>query len=209
MMDAGPCITFCAVSQQGLLLEVLNTRFELMVPVEVDREVARMTGTRGPGSDFSRVKTNWRKLTENGHIAVLNPEPGTPENVALDLWVKRISGISMGERLLSSKDLGEIMAIAHALALRDQGRETVLLMEDGPAQQIAQRYRLKYVDTVRVMRWAALMGKIPTRAEMTRLYDRMRPHDAALLPIAQTDLLDKNLWRQINQHNLNIASDLP
>ncbi|MCQ9163609.1 hypothetical protein [Arthrobacter sp. STN4] len=178
-------------------MEVLRQRYELMVPAEVDVEVARMKGNRGPQADFSNVSANWKKLTGNGHVAILDSSMGTPGYEVLDREVRRLTGLAMEERKLNPRDLGEIMAVAHAVVLRRQGREAILLIEDGMGQQLAADNSIKIIDTVQVLRLAAYMGKIGNRAEMSKLYARMQPLDSALLPVAQTGLLDKDHWRKI------------
>lgn len=46
--------------------------------------------------------------------------------------IERISGLPIDERKTQSKDLGEIMVIAHAVVAAESGQAVTILIDDGP-----------------------------------------------------------------------------
>ena len=62
------------------------------------------------------------------------PDDVTPE---LATVVQRISGLPMAERMRHTKDLGEIMVIAHAVVAAESGQPVTVLIDDGPGAKIA------------------------------------------------------------------------
>lgn len=192
ILDAGPSITFCAVSRHSMLYEVLGQKSDLLAPDVVSDEV-----TRKGGKDFKAVKGNWQTLTENGHIKILDSTAGVPSSADLEREVKRIERMSLAERSTQAKNLGELLAICHAIVLRNQGKKVAVLMDDREGQIIAARNKIQVISTERVLGWSAQSGHIKDKGEMRSLYARMRPLDLALRPLEQTELLSNTLWNPI------------
>lgn len=130
----------------------------------------------------------------------------TPELAAV---VQRITYQPLAERLKRPKDLGEVMVIAHAVVAAEAGQEVTVLIDDGQGAQTAtaeinrlERIRrsgrpvgsIKLVSTLTVLERAVQKEYIAGRADMRRLYQRLRELDDGLPPIEATSLLSPALW---------------
>lgn len=188
LMDAGPCITFCAVNREAVLYEVLSAKYALFVPDVVDDEIRRKKGQR-----FQAVQGGWNKLVDNGHVGVLDSSAGDKE---LENEVQRIAGMPLAVRMQQSKNLGELVAICHACVRIRRGENAVLLIDDGDGTLLAHQNQVATISTEKVLRWSILMGKIDNRGDLKALYARMREVDQALVPVENTSLLEKTLWKK-------------
>ncbi len=199
IIDAGPGLNFLSINKQRLLISVLG---RLSAPETVQAEVFRKAGD---DQRFRAAAAVWRKLTPNW-IQVLSDEP-TPE---LDAIVHRIAGEPMTARLSRSRDLGEVMVIAHAVAAAECGRTVTVLMDDGLGSRMAateinrlvRRRRdglpvgsVQLLNTPTVLEKAAGGPHVPDKAAMRAIYSRLRCLDDGLPPIERTSLLTSNRWR--------------
>jgi hypothetical protein len=198
IIDAGPALNFLSIHKERLLIATLG---RLSAPETVQGEVLRKSQQ---DDRFRAAATVWRKLTPNW-ILIL-PDDATPE---LANVVQRISGLSIGERMRHTKDLGEIMVIAHAVVAAESGNSMTMLIDDGPGARIAtseiSRLRrlgssgqpvgsIKLVNTLTVLERAADTQHLPDRAAMRDTYSRLRGLDDGLPPIENTDLLAPKFW---------------
>ncbi|XAS73656.1 hypothetical protein VUN82_07425 [Micrococcaceae bacterium Sec5.1] len=193
ILDAGPCITFCAASKQALLVAVLQRGSnQLHVPDVVDDEV----GNRGSNRrDFPPgTVSNWRLLTEHEHVGILDSSVSSDDAGALSDAVKKLSGTPLAERLTNTKDLGEILVIAHAMVRKDRGEEVYVVIDEHRGQKLATQFGIKVIDTAWILGSAVARGLIADRGEMRKTYDNLRKYDAGLIHIEQTYLLTKGLW---------------
>lgn len=85
------------------------------------------------------------------------------------------------ERLRHSKDLGEVMVIAHAVVAAEAGDTMVVLIDDGAG-------------TLTVLVRAAGGKYVPDKAAMRDIYSRLRGLDDGLPPISATNLLTADVW---------------
>ena len=130
----------------------------------------------------------------------------TPELAAV---VQRITHQPMAERLKRPKDLGEVMVIAHAVVAAESGATVVVLIDDGQGartatSEISRLERLRssghtvgsitLASTLTILDRAAQKQFIPGRADMRRIYGRLRELDDGLPPIEATGLLLSDLW---------------
>lgn len=198
IIDAGPGLNFLSINKERLLIAVLGP---LSAPETVRDEVLRKSRE---DDRFRAAATVWRKLT--GRWIQILPDDVTPE---LATVVHRISGLPMAERLRQSKDLGEIMVIAHAVVAAEAGRPVTVLIDDGLGAAIAtseiRRLRrlgssglsvgsITLASTLTVLGRSAGTEHIPNRAAMRDTYRRLRELDDGLPPIEKTDLLSDTLW---------------
>ncbi|MFX1821944.1 hypothetical protein PV768_19365 [Pseudarthrobacter sp. CC4] len=193
ILDAGPCITFCAASKQNLLIEVLQRGSnQLRVPDVVDDEV----GKRGSNRRDFPVSTvnNWRLLTDHDHVGILDSSVSSEDAEALSVAVKKLSGMPLAQRLTENRDLGEILVIAHAMMRKVRGEEVYVVIDEYRGQQLASKFGIRVIDTAWILSSAVARGLIVDRAEMRKTYDTLRQYDAGLVHIDQTGLLKNVLW---------------
>ena len=153
---------------------------------------------------FRTAAAVWRKLKT--HWIQILPDDATPE---LTTVVQRVSGLPMGERRRQSKDLGEIMVIAHAVVAAESGQSVTILMDDGHGATIAtseiSRLRrlvssghpvgsITLASPPTILARAASTEHLPDRPAMRDIYNRLRGLDDGLPPIEKTDLLSPELW---------------
>lgn len=115
----------------------------------------------------------------------------------------------MLQRLKQSKDLGELMVVAHAVVAAEAGKSVKVLIDDGQGAKLAtaearklDRLRgqgksvgeVELVSTLTVLERAARRQLITDRSAMRELYVRMRDLDDGLPPIQNTLLLSKKIW---------------
>lgn len=190
ILDAGPAITFCAANKQRILHGVLNDIGDLKAPATVDLEVKNKAR---PGTRFEAARKNWAGLVDNGHIDLLSDEASDALNAA----VIQLDGTPLAERVRITRDLGELMVMAHALVMRDAGIDVVVLIDESRAQEVATRAGLRVLDTPRTLGLAARSGLITDRGAMRKIYAELRRFDDGLVDITQTDLLKSATWARI------------
>jgi len=197
IIDAGPGLNFLSIGKERILIEALGA---LSTPEAVRDEMLRKARH---DRRFRRVLTTWPKLTARW-VEVLS-DSQTPELAAV---VRRITQLPMAQRMKTSKDLGEIMVVAHAVVAAEAGREVIVLIDDSGGARIAtkecarlDRLRasgrsvgtIKLVDTRTVLELQA--GRlIADRGEMRTIYNQMRGLDDGLPPIEGTGLLTSKRW---------------
>ena len=193
-------MTFFSLNKERLLFAALGS---LSVPETVVEEIRRKSSKDRNFAPASRVldklpPTLWEVLSDEV----------TPE---LSSVVQRISSMPMADRMTDGRDLGELMVIAHAVVIAEGGTDTFVFIEDGGGAGIARRQSsllerrrkagepvgaLKLINTQTVLKRAVIGGLIKDRAEMRKLYADMRLKDGALVPIDDTDLLSRALWKR-------------
>lgn len=172
----------------------------ISTPETVEAEVLRKSKT---DLRFRAVEREWSKLTRK-YIDVLSDDWPELESVAA-----RLARMPIGDRRKQAKDLGELMVVAHALVMAEQGRDVVVVIDEqaGAAMATAEARnldrrraagkavgRIILVNTVTILEGAISRGLVPGKAEMRSLYDRLRGLDDGLMPIEQTPLLSRRLW---------------
>lgn len=198
IIDAGPGLNFFSINKERLLIATLGP---LSAPEAVRDEILRKAQH---DARFKAAATVWGKLSET-YMQVL-PDDVTP---ALEAVVTRISKLPMTIRSKQSKDLGETMVIAHAVATAETGADMTILIDDGPGSKIAaaeaNRLRriqamgravgsLRLVSTITVLERAAGGEHLPNKGAMRETYGRLRTLDDGLPPIGTTNLLASALW---------------
>ena len=198
IIDAGPGLNFLSINKERLLIAVLG---RLSAPETVQEEVLRKSRQ---DDRFRAAATVWRKLT--GSWIQILPDDVTPE---LATVVQRISGLPIAERMKHSKDLGELMVIAHAVVAAESGQPVTVLIDDGRGAEIAtseiarlRRLRsgrpsvgsITLASTLTVLGRAAGTEHLPDRTAVRDTYRRLRELDDGLPPIEKTDLLSDTRW---------------
>lgn len=197
IIDAGPGLNFLSINKERLLIGTLGP---LSAPEAVRDEVLRKSRQ---DQRFSAAATVWRKLPER--LMQLLSDDHTPELAAA---VHRISGLPMSDRQVHSKDLGEIMVIAHAVVAAEAGETVTVLIDDGQgARQATSEIRrlrriraggrdvgsIRLVSTLKVLERAAGGQYIPDKSAMRDIYTRLRQLDDGLPPIDATNLVSPAL----------------
>lgn len=187
IVDAGPCLTFCAAHTERVLMGVLSGIGTVHVPEAVDDEVTRKSR---PGERLAIARRTWVGLKQAQRIIVLSDAASDPTL----LEAARLARLDLSAVHRQSRDRSERMAVLHALALRIQGAAPVVLIDDGYGRQLAQANHLQILSTELVLARAAKLGLIRGRGEMRDLYARMRNFDDGLVHIDQTRLLSSDTW---------------
>ncbi|ASK66213.1 hypothetical protein CFK39_10735 [Brachybacterium avium] len=125
------------------------------------------------------------------------------------LTKERMLFATVGQRVRATKDLGEMMVVAHAVVAAEAGDEMTVLIDDGGGRRLAaleaQRLdrlrgagrpvgQMRLISTMTVLRNAAGKRELPDRQSMRDLYTRMRRLDDGLVPLDQTDLMTLPCW---------------
>ena len=202
VVDAGPALTFLARKETTRVL-VQGLRGGFASPETVREEVIRKS--RQQPKPFGAAKAQWTVLENAGRIDVLSDDE-TPE---LSVAVQRLARMPMTQRLQYGKDLGEVMVIAHAAVLAEEGKNVTILIQerDGTALALQEAARIASMsgvtgsirvwNTETVLLSAVGSQQIPDKKTMKRLYLGMRPLDAALPPINETELITSSVWDRV------------
>jgi predicted nucleic acid-binding protein len=70
------------------------------------------------------------------------------------------------------------MVVAHEIKLREAGCEVTPVIDDGGGRALAKALGFAVIGTIRILGLAASKGLVP-RAEMKRIYERLRPSNGA------------------------------
>lgn len=198
IMDAGPGINFLSLHQERLLFGALGA---LCVPEVVREEIVRKASQE---QRFAAAADVLAKLPDR-LLHVL------PDDVSDDLSaaVLSICGMALEQRTRISKDLGEIMVIAHAVVAAETGDDITVLIDDRGGRDIAARQaqrlnrmreqgrtvgRLSILGTPTVLERAAGGPYLPDRSAMRSLYNRLRALDDGLPPLGSTNLMSLTCW---------------
>lgn len=137
LLDAGPCLNFLAVGQENILVQLSSaSHLQLATPARVSAEIEGMA--RDPRFSRTAVGRTWATLRRAGRVQILSDDLSTPVFAAA---VGRISGMPARERVRDRKSLGEILVLAHASVLAQQGVRVVVLIDDGDGRRRAGRER--------------------------------------------------------------------
>jgi hypothetical protein len=202
VVDAGPALTFLARKDTTRVL-IQGLRGGFASPETVRTEVMRKC--RQKRRLLGAAENQWKVLENAGRIQVLSDD----ETAELSAAVQRLCNMPMSQRIQQGRDLGELMVIAHAAVLADAGQDVVILIQEHDGTMLARHEAARFArlaprrGTIRV--WnsqtvllrAAGSPQIPDKAVMKDIYEAMRPRDAALPPIEDTDLLTSPIWDRV------------
>lgn len=192
ILDAGPGLNFLAVGQENSLIQ-LAQRFAstLCAPERVQEEVQRNCG-RGRRFSGTRVEGTWAKLKGAGRLHLLSDDV-TDERFAAA--ISRVSGVDFARRVQDSNSLGEIMVIAHASVLAQDGTDAVILMDDGDGRTRAKteitwlraeslHARVSLLGTRNVLELAEPSGWLRGGKTWRQVYKEMQKYDDGLGPLS-------------------------
>lgn len=199
ILDAGPCLTFFALNRERLLIGVVGSLTMLRVVCdEIEGKAARDPRFSAAGSVLRKLQgTRWLTIQE---------DECSEELVSV---VERMTSMPFQERVLHPKDLGEVMVIAHAVVLAENGADVMIVIDDGYGARMAdaevrrlERMRdqgsavgaISLVRTATILEAAIMRRQLRDRRELRHLYTRMRGLDDGLEPIERTGLLANKLW---------------
>lgn len=204
ILDTGPIFKFLVTDSVPHLFAALN-RNPVCIPAAVEHEVLH-TPRRHP--QFEKAPHAWQHRVPPSLKRVL-PDEGTPEMRAL---CREIFQRDFDELYAEKKDLGERMAVLHAVRLARAGESVVVVCDDeGGIALIKQHARLlqmqhmrhlhtpggsiRHADTVTILGWAIQAGAFADRAELTTKYRAMVSLDEALpRDLTTTGLLTSPPW---------------
>lgn len=126
IMDAGPGLNFLSLNQGRLLFDALGP---LSVPETVETEIVNMARR---DRRFAPAELVWNRLP--GRLIEILSDDVTEQ---LANAVNRITGLPFDERVLSPRDLGETMVVAHAAVAAESGDDVIVLIDDGHGCRVA------------------------------------------------------------------------
>ena len=192
LLDAGPFLNFLAVRQQGILIELAASRnLDLAVPQRVENEI--LGKCRDPRFARTPAEQTWHKLTSAGRVTVLDD---TLTETTFVEAVGRISGLPAQDRVRDRRSLGEILVLAHASVLAQQGHDVYVLIDESDGRRRARREitwltrsqmpgRLTLWSTPQVLKHASQQtGWISRGLTWQVVYEQMRPFDDGLPPLS-------------------------
>lgn len=192
LLDAGPSLNFLAVGQENILIQAARVAgAQLASPERVDLEVEGKC--RDPRFARTRAWRTWTTLRTAGRLEILSDELVTARFTDA---VTRISGMPAAERVRSKPSLGEIMVLAHASDLAQEGCEVFVLLDEKDGRRRA-RDEIDWLkkqcaapfilwSTPQLVRQAGDQpGWIKGDLTWQRVYDRMRPFDDGLPPLSE------------------------
>lgn len=188
LIDAGPSLNFLAVGQANVLIRLAQSRdLHLAAPAKVDSEVLGMS--KDPRFARTAVLGTWEKLKAAQRITILDD---TLTSVTFTDAVTRISGMPAQQRVRSSRDLGEILVIAHASVHVQSGEHVYVLIDDKDGRRLALKEQqwlsranvtgsLSLWSTPRVLKHAgARTGWIRNDLTWEQVYKQMMAFDDGL-----------------------------
>ncbi len=191
ILDTGPALNFMASGHHGVLFEVLETRtLGLQMPETVVEEVARRARN---DSRFKKCPSVLNDLRANDLIEILADDIDSAD---LTKAVESICGIPLESRVQTSKDLGEVLVMAHALVLRDKGLSPILLIDEWRAKEQAEGLGFTVVTTVGILVIAAQTNIVPKQRTMKRIYGEIVACDKSMggWTNPRNPLLDNKLY---------------
>lgn len=135
LLDAGPALTFLAVGQENILIQLAQIgRMQLRAPERVDREVRGKS--RDPRFARTGVHRRWETLKAAGRLRILLDDL---DGGAFEEAVGRIAGMPAQDRVRRKASLGEIMVIAHGSVLAQEGEDVVVHIDESDGRRRAMR----------------------------------------------------------------------
>ncbi|GGL13008.1 hypothetical protein Sme01_20260 [Sphaerisporangium melleum] len=187
ILDAVVCVHFVGANLQSILIDVLHSSgLVLQVPEEVCDEVAAKD-RKYPG-----IRQRWARLQASDHIKVLprvEVETAQPRVVEV---IEEIRGMEIEEAVLVRRDLGEVIVIAHCVHLAEQGWNVTALIDDQGGQHIAARWNVPVLTIEDVLTLAIHRGHFPGRADLRRVYDKLREYGDGMLPLEKSGLIEEH-----------------
>lgn len=183
ILDAVCCVQFCAAGKWGLLLAILvKMSWEIWVPAEVDKEV------RDKDKKYPGTRDNWKRFTANDRVRVqtklvAGPDPSSlHERVAAE--VIRLRSAAHGLSLGPDKDLGETAVVAYGVVLTKDGRDVLVLLDDGPGVGLAVDNDLQVVEMADLLILGHRQGVkgLEKAEDVRKVYDQLRPYGSSLVP---------------------------
>lgn len=199
ILDAGPSLNFFAANCERLLFRVIGPA---SVPAVVREEILRKSDR---DERFRPARQVMKRLT-----AKFWEELPEDSSEAMQRAVQRITQVPFEERMKNGADLGEVMVLAHAAVLADQGNNVTVLIDEGDGRRLAaiesrrlsRRARngaavgeLRLINSVDVIAQACTRGIIEDKRTLRDIYGRISKLDDGLRPIGETALLTLPCWQ--------------
>lgn len=191
ILDTGPALNFMASGHHQVLFDVLSLRqTTLQMPQTVGDEIARRS-SRDPR--FRKCPTVLADLRARELIEVLVDSIDSTE---LNDAVQVVCGMPLDARIKTSKDLGEVLVMAHALVQRDAGTAPILLIDERPGQDQATDLGLRFTSTVGILVIAAETGIVSKQRTMKRIYSDIHACDTVMggWTSSHNPLLDNKIY---------------
>lgn len=196
VIDTGPALSFIAAGFQDLLAEVIAQKSALLCAPQAVAEEVHVKADQRQRFNSSHARI-FDAMTRNGKISIL---PDSIEDPQLAEATNDVAKMPIAKRLLTSKDLGETMVLAHALKIRRHSTQTVIvLIDEVEGQKRATQLGISLTSTVGILKQSAQLGLVSDRGEMRNTYSKIAEFDDGL-PHWDTRfvsvLRDRGIYRQ-------------
>ncbi|WP_143323243.1 hypothetical protein [Corynebacterium amycolatum] len=161
----------------------------ISIPGAVKNEVERKLAKRR----FACGKGHWDWFLGQPNVEVLDDD-----YKKLYPYVRLYSGPGFTFQEGKAKHLGEYIAIAHCLYVKDQdnGVATALIMDDGDACELARKQKAGYVfNTEHVLLQCVKLGSIGSRGQAKNIWKNLQKFDV-LVNFEHTKLNGKSLYKR-------------
>ena len=192
IVDAGPTLNFICSGQFQILTDILKgMQSGLAMPSEVVTEIRGKAKDSRGGTKFKGADKKLASLLAGDVIEELVPDTADTHLMAA---VQRVAQVPYTARKGRSKDLGEVMVVAHATVRASPEHVVFVLIDDLDGQTLARRHRTNLISTEQILKKGIDYGLIGTRGEMKVIYNKLRPFDDGLIHFDQTTLASKSLY---------------
>jgi len=161
------------------------------MPTEVMTEIRGKAKSNQGKSKFKGADKRLASLIAGNVIEELLPDTG---DARLMDAVQRVAQVPYTLRKGRSKDLGEVMVVAHAKARASPEHIVFVLIDDLGGQKLARHHGTNLISTEQILRKGIDFGFITTRGQMKAIYNKLRPFDDGLIHFDQTTLSAKSLY---------------
>ncbi|MCF2526288.1 hypothetical protein [Yinghuangia soli] len=191
VLDAVICVHFVGANLHGLLIDVLAAvQLVVLVPEEVVGEVA------GKGRKYRGLEQRWKRLVASRHVRVLpRVELATGFARVIEV-IEDIRETDLEQAVRQHRDLGEVVVVAHAVHLAEQGVDVKVLIDDHGGQRLAARWGLEVLAIEDILTMAVELGFFPNAADLVGAYAKLRAFGDGMLPFEKSGLKETHaLWK--------------
>jgi predicted nucleic acid-binding protein len=186
VLDAGPILNFMGRNDTtDLYLKTLKAMTDgIVVPDAVVDEVEHKSGK---DQRFTACRKKLLAVIGGQHISML-VTPDRHDDDEYEFHWSWVMNNCPKPMLISGKNRGEMVLVAHARVLQTRGLDVVAMIDDQDAVVLATKAGIPTFSTVQLFQESINHGLITDKAQLKKLYGFVQEKDDGLLPFKQTEL---------------------